>query len=139
MLMKTILLKVIIIIPLLSKGQDEINERYRFITNDSIRYDVLSVAPTLKATNKIRVTKYFVTVNISQNERRKYKKLNYKQWLLLLENNKTDWATNLILYDLYEKNANSFFFDIKSRKQWVVSQKEKDIKYWGKYLKKVKT
>ena len=68
-------------------------------------------------------------------ERRIVKSIKKDEWIELLLNNKTDWAANLILYDLYERNAVVFNTVIKSRKDWVTVSKDTDVSYWEEFLR----
>jgi hypothetical protein len=53
-------------------------------------------------------------------------------WLERLRNENSDWATNLILYYLYDKDASQLII-FNVRKKWL-RIKEDDIKYWKKFL-----
>ena len=68
-------------------------------------------------------------------ERRIIKSINKEEWIKLLLNNKTDWAANLILYDLYKKNAVVFNTVIKSRKDWINVSKDTDVSYWKEFIR----
>ena len=64
---------------------------------------------------------------------RRIKVLAAEQWLCLLNNPKSDWAANLILYQLYEKDA-ILFSKIKKREDWIGFRKDEDIEYWKTFL-----
>ncbi len=53
----------------------------------------------------------------------------------LLNDSKTDWAANIILYSLYKRSAGVFRAAIKSREMWIDGYREKDIAYWQSFLK----
>jgi hypothetical protein len=77
---------------------------------------------------------YFIKVNLSTQEREVCKKIEKTEWLKMLSNDKMDWVTNLILYDLYGKNAISYCGEIKTRNEWLIIKKKKDVEYWKKIL-----
>ena len=68
---------------------------------------------------------------------KRIKLLTTEQWLCLLNNPKSDWATNLILYQLYEKDA-VLFSTIKKREDWIGFRRDEDITYWKSFLAKTK-
>ena len=50
-----------------------------------------------------------------------------------------DWATNLILYSLYDVNAHLLYaFDIKTREDWIGYFQDKDIVMWHDFFKRRK-
>jgi hypothetical protein len=57
-----------------------------------------------------------------------------EQWMLLLRNSKSDWATNVILYSFYEKAAFNFWTGLNSRNAWVEESREEDIAYWESFF-----
>ena len=61
------------------------------------------------------------------------KSFTAEQWLCLLNNPKSDWAANLILYQVYEKEA-ILFTMYKKREDWIRYRKNEDIAYWKTFL-----
>ena len=57
----------------------------------------------------------------------------------LLDDKNYDWATNLILYSLYDVNAHILYaFDIKTREDWIGYFQDKDIVMWHNFFKRRK-
>ena len=106
-----------------------------FIRNDSIKFAYGFRTPSLL--DKHYVPSYYdIHVTINKEERSTAKRLSRECWISLLNDKSTDWAANLILYDLYRKDATDFrIFDLKSRDDWVLQMKKRDVAYWTKYLK----
>lgn len=71
--------------------------------------------------------------SISFDTLQKLRSLSREQWLGLLDDENTDWAANLILYDIYSHAGLGFYRT--TREDWVVSRKEKDKAWWKKTLK----
>jgi hypothetical protein len=66
---------------------------------------------------------------------KRLKSLPASEWLCLLSNQKTDWAANLLLYQLYEKDA-ILYKKIRKREDWIKSMRIRDIEYWKSFLSK---
>ena len=65
-----------------------------------------------------------------------YAQMDTSMIFSLLDNPKYDWATNLVLYCLYDVNADMFFaFDIKAREDWLGYFRNKDIAMWHDFFK----
>jgi len=103
-------------------------------TNNTLKYGVLKTSLEIVDTNKIRVPRYYIKVQLSDSIRSEVKKLNHAEWMKLLLDRNTDWAANLCLYDLFEKDAVIVRLFIATRKEWVRCCKEEDIEYWKKNL-----
>jgi hypothetical protein len=104
-------------------------------SNDSVKYKVLRKGSVIISEKLVEPVSYYIYVDISNLLREEYKKITKTKWLELLGNEKTDWAANLILYDLYRKDAITFSNNMKKREDWVLSkQKNRDIKYWKSNL-----
>jgi hypothetical protein len=78
---------------------------------------------------------YFIRVNLSTEERKVCKEITNDDWLKMLKKDNTDWIANLILYDLYKKDAISYVGEMKSRDEWIIKkQKQEDIEFWTEKL-----
>jgi hypothetical protein len=105
------------------------------LQNSSIKYQILYIAPQLLDSNRATTSKYIIRVQLKNSERKTVKSFDKAEWMKLLLNDKSDWAANLTLYDLYHKDAMLYNTVIKSRADWVRVSKEKDISYWKALLK----
>lgn len=107
-----------------------------FIYNDSIHYRFGYVGMKFIDDKTIEPSKYIVVINLSKNEKERVVALKKNDWLKLLSNSKTDWAANLLLYNLYKRNAIEYYVNIKNRNIWILLNKKKEeIRYWKKMLK----
>jgi hypothetical protein len=105
------------------------------LQNSSIKYQILYIGPQLLDSSKATPSKYLIRVRLNNSERKTVKSFDKAEWIKLLLNDKSDWAANLTLYDLYHKDAILYNTVIKSRADWVRVNKEKDISYWKTFLK----
>ena len=68
-----------------------------------------------------------------------YAQMDTSMIFSLLGDKSYDWATNLILYDLYDINAHLLYaFDIKTREDWLGFFQDKDIVMWHDFFKRRK-
>lgn len=104
------------------------------ISNKHIKYEIVSVGSKL-INNRLSPSKYLIEVNIPESKKKTIRRLDKKKWLSLLNNNKTDWAANLLLYEFYKKDAVLYIDIITSKTKWVALQKKKDVTYWKKKLR----
>ena len=104
-----------------------------FIENSKIKHEIVLLA----CDTCVPITNigYRVRVVLSENENEIIKKLNYENWMSLLSDNNSDWAANLILYNMYNKDA-FLLARNDNRVLWITSFKQDDLKYWKKHLTK---
>lgn len=92
-----------------------------FINNEKIKYSIgLRSCVTCVP---IRNIGYRVSIQLSEEEEVKVKNITSETWKVLLNNRHSDWASNLILYSLYDKNA-------------ILLSRNDDRELWSKYFKK---
>jgi len=103
-----------------------------FIDNRTIKYNILLVACDTCA--PIHDIGYRVQISLSAKEDSIIKRISKRQWLSMLNDKKTDFAANLLLYQLYEREA-IVFLDIKDASDWRLSLKDDDLYYWRRTLK----
>lgn len=83
----------------------------------------------------IRNIGYRVIVELNKKHNSIVKKISKESWLKLLNNNCTDFAANLLLYSMYNKDA-LILSKNDSIESWRKYLKEDDLVYWSKHLKK---
>jgi hypothetical protein len=76
----------------------------------------------------------YLKVDLPQSVKDNFGKLSKVTIMQLLADTTTDWATNLLLYEKYDREAFLFFTVIHARKDWL-PMKKSDIAYWKKKLK----
>lgn len=76
----------------------------------------------------------FLETKLPQNVKDNFGKLSKATIIQLLTDPATDWATNLLLYEKYQKDAYLFSTVIHTRQDWL-PMKKSDIAYWKKKLK----
>ena len=103
-----------------------------FINNRTIKYNILLVACDTCA--PIHDIGYRVRISLSAKEDSIIKHISKRQWLSMLNDKKTDFAANLLLYQLYEREA-IVFLQIKDASDWRLAMKDDDLYYWRRTLK----
>ncbi len=103
--------------------------------NLSIRFTVLRTSLQLLDSNRVSPSRNMIQVEMSDTVKIQLKALPKTVWMDWLQNKSTDWAANLILYDLYQKDAFLYWNIIKKRSDWMLAAKEDDLAYWSNTLK----
>ena len=103
-----------------------------FIDNRTIKYNIMLVACDTCA--PIHDIGYRVLISLSAKEDSIIKHISKRQWLSMLNDKKTDFAANLLLYQLYEREA-IVFLQIKDASDWRLAMKDDDLYYWRRTLK----
>ena len=103
-----------------------------FINNRTIKYNILLVACDTCA--PIHDIGYRVRISLSAKEDSIIKHISKRQWLSMLNDKKTDFAANLLLYRLYAREA-ILFLDVKDASDWRLAMKDDDLYYWRRTLK----
>ena len=102
------------------------------LSKDSIEYNLL-LKSSKGANGLLKNDGVFISIRFDTIEKQYLKSLKYGEWIRLLQNNQSDWAANLILYCLFEREAAIFNNGFK-REDWVKTMKNEDIVYWKKFL-----
>ena len=78
---------------------------------------------------------YRVRVKLTDKQKSIVKKIEKEMWKHLLSDKKTDFAANLILYDIYDKDAILLFGLGNNIRDWRKNLKRDDTLFWLKKLK----
>ena len=98
--------------------------------NDSIKWELWYRSIHFIDSNKISPSHYQIRINNPINNYIQYSNFDSIIVNMLLNDSLTDWATNLILYSIFERDARIFFtFEILNRDIWINYFREKDIQY----------
>jgi len=104
-----------------------------FISNEKIKYSiVLKSCVTCVPISNIG---YRVRVHLSKEEEVKVRNITSETWKVLLNNSNSDWAANLILYSIYDKDA-FLLENYNDREFWFKYFKKEDLDFWNKKLNK---
>ena len=103
-----------------------------FIDNRTIKYNITLVACDTCA--PIHDIGYRVQISLSAKEDSIIKHINKRQWLSMHNDKKTDFAANLLLYRLYEREA-IVLLHYNNAPEWRQAMKENDLHYWQQTLK----
>lgn len=103
------------------------------ISNDSISWELLRKSINNLSNDSIEKSKFFIKLKNYEKQIEYIKMLDNNSIMKLLQDEKTDWATNLLLYAINDRDADLFFvFRVKTRLVWIEYLKEEDLKYWSK-------
>ncbi len=103
-----------------------------FINNKNIRYSIKKVA--CDSCFPITDIGYRVRISLSQNQDRRIKEIGKKEWMRMLNNNNTDYAANVLLYYIYNRDAFVLLYN-RNIQDWRAAMKDDDILYWKQTLK----
>ena len=103
-----------------------------FIDNRTIKYKIMKVA--CDTCVPIRDIGYRVRISLSAREDSLIRHISKGQWLSMLSSKQTDFAANLLLYRLYERDALVLLY-VKNASDWRLSMKADDLHYWQQTLK----
>jgi hypothetical protein len=87
------------------KGQNKMT----FIKNETIKFQVLRKRMEFIDSNNIVPSKFLIRVDLNDKQQKKVKTLAKEGWMKLLKDIHINWAANLILYNMYERDAFLFF------------------------------
>lgn len=110
----------------------QIKEKY-FLLPDT-KFEVLRHSTEIFNKMNKNPSALYLKVVLPKNVKENFGKLSKTTVLQLLTDTATDWATNLLLYEKYDKDAYLFSTVIKTRKEWLPIKKS-EIDYWKRKLK----
>jgi len=102
------------------------------LCNDSIHYDIALVT-TFNPRDPNQLNGRFVDIRMKKTVRKLLLSKDSAFWISHLENARSDWATNLILYCLYYRDAAELAYIYTDRAKWI-KRKPDEIEYWKKFL-----
>ena len=102
--------------------------------NNKVRFEVFRQSTNVYDTSNKSPAAIYLKTNLPNNLKTEFSKFSKSLIISLLYDSQTDWVTNLLLYEIYKRNAFMYINVIKNRKNWLPIKKN-DIKYWKKILK----
>lgn len=127
---KLLILSIITILKI-SFANAQIMEKELLLSNT--KFEIFRHSTVIDSANK-NPSALYLKAELPQNVKDNFSKLSKATILQLLADTATDWATNLLLYEKYERDAYLFTTIIHVRKNWL-PMKKADIAYWKKKLK----
>lgn len=115
-------------------GHSQSNKIFLRLNNSSIKFQVYRASLYVIGENKVTDPKFLITVTKKGSDAKTLKAISREDWLAALNNPKCDWAANLLLYEMYKKDA-TIFEVVKAREQWLNGYKQTDVEFWQKELK----
>lgn len=107
------------------------------IQNDSIRFSMVFTSYNLVEDTVYHPMKFHIII---ENRPRQvildhYAQMDTSMIFSLLDDPRYDWATNLVLYSIYDVNAHMFFaFDVKTREDWIGYFQDEDKAMWHDFF-----
>lgn len=133
--MKNILLFLIISVAIwscemLNKTENTVKSENKidlsFINNSKIYYEIALIA--CDSCVPISDIGYRVSVKLNKEQQIAISQIKAETWIKLLKDTSSDWAANLILYDLYDESA--IVLEEFGKKTWQIYLKNNDIIFW---------
>ena len=103
-----------------------------FIDNKKLNYSIVLMA--CDTCVPIMDIGYRVVVDLTKKQKDTVNKIDNATWLKLLNESSKDFATNLILYSLYNKDAYTLLIN-NEEDEWRKYRKNQDLKFWTTELK----
>ena len=107
----------------------QIDSLKRYINNRNVQFRVWFISPQIDDTIVVVEPKFVVHVTMDDNVKSLVKYLKRDDWRLLLRDTTMDWATNLLLYELYKKDGHRFK-GILNRDEWISVSAKEDEEFW---------
>lgn len=114
-----------------SIGKCQQNPVFDQINNDTIDWHVFHIAPTFWD-GRCWGPFYVIRIEKSPAMQTLINQMSAEEWIHALENPKTDWAANLLLYELFRKDALVYIHAEKER--WPIITKEVEVQFWRQKL-----
>ena len=114
------------------REKKNITNELSFINNKSINFSIKKVA--CETCFPIFDIGYRVRVKLTPKQDSIIVRMKRKEWLSLLNDETTDYAANILLYYIYNRDAIVLLYN-RSIRDWRDGMKEDDIIYWVKKLK----
>lgn len=112
----------------ISLGSDVLKYPH-WIKNQNLNYSIAIISGQLDMEkNEYIPQKYVVVLELDTKQYEDLRQLTEDDWSELLKNEETDFATNLILHFVWEKDAFHMYRNDESF--WRKEYKEQDIDFW---------
>lgn len=114
------------------KREKNITNELSFINNRRINFSINKVA--CDTCFPIFDIGYRVRVKLTPKQDSIIVRMKRREWLSLLNDETTDYAANILLYYIYNRDAIVLLYN-RSIREWRAAMKEDDILYWEQKLK----
>ena len=114
------------------KREKNITNELSFINNRRINFSIKKVA--CDRCFPIFDIGYRVRVKLTPKQDSIIVRMKRREWLSLLNDETTDYAANILLYYIYNRDAIVLLYN-RSIREWRAAMKEDDISYWEQKLK----
>ncbi|MGZ3923981.1 MAG: hypothetical protein ACXVBJ_09440 [Flavisolibacter sp.] len=104
-----------------------------YLTNDSIKYNIVISNNRLLKKQTYTGPRYFVLIEMPKKLKKYFLSKDTEFWMKSLTDTTSDWAANLILYYIYEKDALIMTFIGRGLIKWSAIRTE-EIEAWREFL-----
>jgi hypothetical protein len=129
MMKKILLIVILIFCKTVAFTQDSTSYASLF-SNARIQYRLIQKSD-LRFSNT--PTKYYFDVTLSKNQQQYLLCQPFDFWESKLQDTTSDWATNIVLYYLYEKDAFLYAFIFTDRNKFL-AKKNDEINFWKDFI-----
>ena len=103
-----------------------------YFKNDSIKFQILRTTKPLSKDRNTRVLFYHLMVSLPEKLKKSLLQKDSIFWLKKFDDEKSDWAANVLLYYIYERDA-ALLVVYNTRDAWL-PYKQNQVRYWRKYF-----
>lgn len=129
--MKSTFIFILILIKFYFGYSQEFNGK--LLDNSTFKYTWRKT--NLKVTDSgIQISKYLIITDYNRKQLNHLSKVNIEDWILMLNDSTSDWATNLFLYSVFERDATQLVDIPEPLLFWRNCCKTEDIYFWKDYL-----
>ena len=125
----------VMVLSMLSVSALKCQPSSRLLEEKHISYKIFQQGFEIEDSIVVKESKAIIQTKFSPQARRNFLSFPSEKWFTYLSDTLTDWGANLVLYDLYKKDA-IIFKSIKTKTQWRECCREVDITYWREFFKK---
>ena len=111
----------------IKKSEIDNLKNINFISNNKVKYTIGLIS--CDSCFPVMSIGYRISTNLTENQIKLASMLTFNDWLLLLNNKKSDWAANLVLYQIFDKDAIPLYH-IGNRARWLKYLKKEDLAFW---------
>ena len=130
-------MKIVLVLLLTNRYSNifsQVDVATRLINNDSLQYSIAhKTQSTLKNKND-ELVGYYVRIALDKKTKDTLLIKTFDFWKMYLNNPVSDWAANLLLHCLYNREASSIVAIENNRSIWM-KVKGNEIKYWEDFFR----
>lgn len=104
-----------------------------YLKNDSIKYEIVFKTRSILSQKHDKKIGYYIDLDIPKPIKQKLIKKDSIFWINKLSDETSDWAANLVLYYIFDREAVLIKAVENDRTKWM-KIRTNEIEYWRKFL-----